>query len=91
MGELESVYAAVAELPPALRETLVAVDIVGLSYRQAADALGVKQGTIMSRLYRARNAVADASSKPAPPAAAGGLAFLPQVVLSTAEAGGRPP
>ena len=59
VGELESVYAAVAELPAALRETLVAVDVVGLSYRQASTALGVKQGTIMSRLYRARNAVAE--------------------------------
>jgi RNA polymerase sigma-70 factor (ECF subfamily) len=59
VGELESVYAAVAELPMALRETLVAVDIVGLSYRQASDALGIKQGTTMSRLYRARNAVAE--------------------------------
>ncbi len=59
VGELQSVYAAVAELPLPLRETLVAVDVVGLSYRQASVALGVKTGTIMSRLYRARNAVAE--------------------------------
>jgi RNA polymerase sigma-70 factor (ECF subfamily) len=55
---LQTVYAAVAELPPPLRETIVAVDIVGLSYRQAASALGVRQGTVMSRLFRARNDVA---------------------------------
>jgi RNA polymerase sigma-70 factor (ECF subfamily) len=48
----------VGELSPPLRETLVAVDIVGLSDRQAAMALGVRQGTIMSRLHRARNDVA---------------------------------
>ena len=59
VGELALIYAAVAELPPRLRETIVAVDIVGLSYRQAGKALGTKPGTIMSRLYRARNSVAE--------------------------------
>ena len=58
VGELRTLYAAVYQLPDALRETLVAVDVVGLSYRQAARALDVPQGTIMSRLYRARNQVA---------------------------------
>jgi RNA polymerase sigma-70 factor, ECF subfamily len=56
--ELQSIYAAVRELSQPLREAIVAVDIVGLSYQQAAGALGVRQGTIMSRLYRARNEVA---------------------------------
>jgi RNA polymerase sigma-70 factor (ECF subfamily) len=55
LEDLQTIYAAVGELSPPLREALVAVDIVGLSYRQAARALGVKEGTIMSRLYRARN------------------------------------
>jgi len=31
--------------------------VVGLSYRQAARALRTKQGTIMSRLYRARERI----------------------------------
>ena len=56
--ELKAIYAAIRELPEALRETVVAVDVVGLSYRQAARALGTKQGTIMSRLYRARERIA---------------------------------
>lgn len=56
--ELKSVYDAIGVLPVELRETIVAVDIVGLSYRQASAALNVKAGTIMSRLYRARNEVA---------------------------------
>ena len=43
-----------------LREAIVAVDVVGLSYRDAARALGVKEGTIMSRLHRARSQIAAA-------------------------------
>jgi RNA polymerase sigma-70 factor (ECF subfamily) len=58
VAEVQALYAAVHELSPPLRDTLVAVDIVGLSYKQAAVALRVRQGTIMSRLHRARDRVA---------------------------------
>jgi RNA polymerase sigma-70 factor, ECF subfamily len=37
----------------------VAIDIVGLSYDEAAKALKVRQGTITSRLFRARQRVAE--------------------------------
>ena len=37
---------------------MVAVDVIGLSYRDAARALGTKQGTIMSRLSRGRGQIA---------------------------------
>jgi len=53
-GEL---YAAVAALPGDFRDVLVAVDITGLSYKEAASALGIREGTVMSRLYRARRQV----------------------------------
>jgi RNA polymerase sigma-70 factor (ECF subfamily) len=53
-------YAAIADLSAPLRETIVAVDIVGLSYKEAARALRTREGTIMSRLYQARRRVADA-------------------------------
>lgn len=56
--ELQAIYAAIRELPDALRETVVSVDVVGLSYKEAARALGTKEGTIMSRLYRARERLA---------------------------------
>jgi RNA polymerase sigma-70 factor (ECF subfamily) len=52
--------AAIGELSPKLRETIVAVDVLGLSYRQAASALRIRQGTVMSRLARARDRVAAA-------------------------------
>jgi RNA polymerase sigma-70 factor (ECF subfamily) len=67
--EIKEIYAVIRELPEALRETVVAVDVVGLSYREAARALGTREGTIMSRLYRARERISgelDASvSEPA--------------------------
>jgi len=53
-GEL---YAAVAALPDGFRDALVAVDITGLSYKEAARALRIREGTLMSRLYRARQQV----------------------------------
>ena len=53
------VYAAIAELPPEFRDALVAVDVAGLSYREAARALRVPEGTVTSRLARARAQVAE--------------------------------
>jgi RNA polymerase sigma-70 factor, ECF subfamily len=53
-------YAAMADLSEPLRATIVAVDVVGLSYKEAARSLRIRVGTIMSRLYRAREQVAAA-------------------------------
>jgi RNA polymerase sigma-70 factor (ECF subfamily) len=58
--ETREVLDALAQLPEPYREAVAAVDIAGLSYREAAKALGVRQGTIMSRLYRGREQVAQA-------------------------------
>lgn len=49
--------AAMAELPEGQREVLALVAIEGLSYRDAAETLGVPVGTVMSRLSRAREAL----------------------------------
>jgi RNA polymerase sigma-70 factor (ECF subfamily) len=51
-------FAAIAALPPHFRDALVAVDVVGLSYREAAHALRTREATITSRLFRARQQVA---------------------------------
>jgi RNA polymerase sigma-70 factor, ECF subfamily len=55
--EAGEVYAAVAALPADYRDVLVAVDVTGLSYKEAAKALRIPEGTVMSRLYRARQQV----------------------------------
>jgi RNA polymerase sigma-70 factor (ECF subfamily) len=57
--EVRAAYAAIRELSDPLREAIVAVDVAGLSYREAARALRVREGTIMSRLFRARERVAE--------------------------------
>lgn len=56
--ESRQVYAVIHELPEEFRDALIAVDIVGLSYREAARVLGVPEGTVTSRLFRARDRVA---------------------------------
>jgi RNA polymerase sigma-70 factor, ECF subfamily len=53
-------YDAMRELSPKLREAIAAVDVVGLSYNEAAAALRIRVGTLQSRLARARERVATA-------------------------------
>ena len=59
-AETNLVLEAVAALPKPMREALVAVDVIGLSYAEAGKALGVHENTIPSRLARARLRVAEA-------------------------------
>ena len=56
--EAREVFAHISALPESFRDALVAVDVVGLSYGEAAKVLGTKEATITSRLYRARAQVA---------------------------------
>ena len=56
--QAREVFTAIAALPPDFRHALVAVDIAGLSYGEAAKALRVRGSTIGSRLFRARDQVA---------------------------------
>ena len=55
--EIREVYSAIAELPEHARMALVAVDVLGLSYREAAHALRVREATLTTRLFRARRQV----------------------------------
>jgi RNA polymerase sigma-70 factor, ECF subfamily len=49
---------AVASAPALYRDAVIAVDVVGLSYREAARSLGTREETIASRLHRGRQHVA---------------------------------
>lgn len=53
-------FAEIAKLDEPFREVLVAIDVAGLSYGEAARALRVREATITSRLHRARLRVAEA-------------------------------
>ncbi len=53
-AELRRVRAAIGDLPAKLREALVLRAIEGMSQAEAAEALGVTEKTVETRLYRAR-------------------------------------
>jgi RNA polymerase sigma-70 factor (ECF subfamily) len=57
--EVQEVFETIAGLSEDFRLTLVAVDVLGLSYREAGRALGVREATITSRLFRVRKQVAE--------------------------------
>lgn len=59
-AEATEILQAISELPEDFRLAIVAIDIVGLSYGEAAKALGTKEATITTRLYRARQRIATA-------------------------------
>jgi RNA polymerase sigma-70 factor (ECF subfamily) len=58
--EVHELFAAIAALPPDFRDALVAVDVVGLTYREAGRALRAREATITTRVYRARQRLARA-------------------------------
>ena len=58
--ETAALYGAIAALPDAFRDAVVAVDVAGLSYREAAKALHVREATLTTRVHRGRQRLADA-------------------------------
>jgi RNA polymerase sigma-70 factor (ECF subfamily) len=86
--EVQEVYAAIAQLPEDFRLALVAVDVLGLSYREAARALRVREGTITTRLFRARKQLV-ARLDPEPPSPQGGPSPPSSGPESTVSAGDR--
>lgn len=67
------VAAAVGSLSDKLRDTLLLVEVVGLTHREAAAVLGIPEGTVKSRMYLARRELTDwfASGDPAGEGAGG--------------------
>lgn len=61
----DAVESAVADLPQRFREVLLLVDVHGLTYGAAAAVLEVPEGTVMSRLHRARKRVRDSLARSA--------------------------
>jgi RNA polymerase sigma-70 factor (ECF subfamily) len=55
---ITELYGAIAELPDDQRHVIAAVDLAGMTYGEAAKLLAVPAGTVMSRLYRARERIA---------------------------------
>ena len=56
-AELGEIMQAISELPEDFRLAIVAVDVLGLSYGEAAKALDAREATITTRLYRARQRI----------------------------------
>lgn len=69
LGPDDALLAALEALPAEFRAAVDLVDVQGLAYREAAEALGCPVGTVMSRLHRARRALR-AALAPSLPAAA---------------------
>jgi RNA polymerase sigma-70 factor (ECF subfamily) len=72
--EVQEIYATIAELPESFRLAIVAVDVLGLSYREASRSLHVPEATLTTRLFRARKQVAARlDSEPARDSSAGDI------------------
>jgi RNA polymerase sigma-70 factor (ECF subfamily) len=56
--DARELMAAIAAAPEKYRDAVVAVDILGLSYRQAARRLRTREATLTSRLARGRQHIA---------------------------------
>lgn len=61
---LQAVAAALARLPAEQRAVVALVCVEGASYKEAAEITGVPIGTVMSRLARARRALAAVLNQP---------------------------
>ena len=66
------VQAALADLPPDFRAAVVLCDIEGLSYEEIAATLGIKLGTVRSRIHRGRLQLREALAHRSPEAVRAG-------------------
>ncbi len=62
----DDVERALAALPPDFRAAVVLCDVEGLSYDEIADVLGLKLGTVRSRIHRGRTMLRKALAHRAP-------------------------
>jgi RNA polymerase sigma-70 factor (ECF subfamily) len=57
------IEAAIRQLPLDLREPFIVIEVLGFTYQEASTVLGVKVGTVKSRMFRARAALVRALSE----------------------------
>jgi RNA polymerase sigma-70 factor (ECF subfamily) len=50
----QTIMAAIEQLPDAFRTTILLINVEGLTYDEAAQALGIPAGTVRSRMKRGR-------------------------------------
>jgi RNA polymerase sigma-70 factor, ECF subfamily len=56
--DARQIMEAIASAPDVYRDAVIAVDVLGLSYREAARSLRVREATVTTRLHRGRQHVA---------------------------------
>ncbi len=56
--DAREIMEVIASAPAAYRDAVIAVDLIGLSYREAADSLNTNEATITTRLHRGRQHIA---------------------------------
>jgi RNA polymerase sigma-70 factor (ECF subfamily) len=56
--DAREIMEVIASAPGAYRDAVIAVDLIGLSYREAAEALNTNEATITTRLHRGRQHIA---------------------------------
>ncbi len=56
-GDRDMVRQALTELPLHFREILLLCDVEEMSYQEISETLSIPTGTVMSRIFRARNAL----------------------------------
>lgn len=59
----QNVRAGLAQLPPMQREILMLREIGGMSYDEISDQLQIEEGTVKSRIFRARKKLCEILSK----------------------------
>jgi RNA polymerase sigma factor (sigma-70 family) len=83
----DDVQAALDALPPDFRAAVVLCDIEGLTYEEIAATLGIKLGTVRSRIHRGRAQLRDALAHRAPRGATRQPSSLRQISGSVSDAG----
>ena len=87
--EVQEIYRTIATLSEDFRLAVVAVDVLGLSYREAARALRVREATLTTRVFRGRRQIAERIAPGGPEGGEEGRAPSPAASGTSGAAGKR--